>query len=81
MYLEWARVRYPVADDLVDRGAAAVREVVVVEWAWIAFTLDAGLVHHAVDLVGRHSHATRPGGTDSHFISRSCTSNPVWGFR
>jgi hypothetical protein len=45
-----------VADDLVDRGAARLGKLVVVEWRRIAVSFHARLVHHPVHLVSRHSH-------------------------
>lgn len=41
--LQWPSVRDAVADDLVDRRAAGLGEVVVVERRWVAVPRCAGL--------------------------------------
>lgn len=50
-----------MADNFVHRSAAAVWEVVVIEWAWIAFTLNAGFMYYTVDLFCGHTYITYPG--------------------
>jgi hypothetical protein len=40
---------------LVDAGADALGKAVVVEGGWVGLSLHAGLIDHAVELVGRHA--------------------------
>ena len=44
-------VRNSVTDNLIDRGAARLWELVVVEGAGVALPVHTGLVHDPVDLV------------------------------
>ncbi len=55
--LQRSRVGDAVADDLVDAGAHALREVVVVERARVGVAFDAQVVDVHVDRIGRD-----PGG-------------------
>jgi len=50
--LQLVKIRNPVANDLVDRGTAGSREIVVVERRGVAVTFHAGFVDDAVDFKG-----------------------------
>merc|ERR1711904_199842 len=58
--LNWSAVGNPVADDLVRRDAHALREPVVVQWAWVDLAVHACLENDSVDLVARHASAHEP---------------------
>mmetsp|Transcript_2815 Transcript_2815/g.4579 ORF Transcript_2815/g.4579 Transcript_2815/m.4579 type:complete len:390 (+) Transcript_2815:31-1200(+) len=64
--LELVRVRYAVADDLVDGGAARLGKAVVVERAGVRVALQRHLVDKRVDGVRLHSGGYHPPGRVQH---------------
>ena len=54
-FLQRSCVGNAVTNNLIDRGAAATREVIVVSWRWIGSLRDDVVVHNFINLLCCHT--------------------------
>lgn len=64
--LQLPGIRYTVTYHLIHRGAAGLGEVEVVEWRWVAVSLQAGFVDKSINLICSHSRPYSPGPYIQH---------------